>query len=109
MATVIPIMVNVDTSCTACKKGTVILVGRAGRVMRRYGADVEVPRDFLIPTCDHCGAERLDAAVEAALDAALAKARLMALRAAETDEMDAIADDPPACARAALNKHAGRG
>jgi hypothetical protein len=78
-----------DTRCTACNKGTLILVGRPGRVVRHEGVDVEVPRDFLIPTCDHCGADRPDVNE---LMAALAKSQLMALRSAETQEMDPIGD-----------------
>jgi hypothetical protein len=83
----------IDTRCTACNKGTLILVGRPGRVVRHDGIDVEVPRDFLIPTCDHCGADRLDMAQKNELAAALAKSQLVALRSAPTQEMDPIGDD----------------
>jgi hypothetical protein len=82
-----------DTRCSACNRGTVILVGRPGRIARLDGVDIEVPRDFLIPTCDHCGVDRLDGRLLNELAAALAKSPLMALRAVETQEMDRISDD----------------
>ena len=90
------LMTGFDTSCGRCKKGTLILVGRAGRVVRSGGADVAVPGNFMIPTCDHCGAERFDAAMAKALDAALTQARLIALRSADTVEMDVRVDERPA-------------
>ena len=79
-----------DLSCPACNRGTLILVGRPGRVARLDGVDVDVPRDFLIPTCDHCGTDRLDPALTNELAAALAKSRLVALRECSTEEMDLI-------------------
>jgi CheY-like chemotaxis protein/tRNA A-37 threonylcarbamoyl transferase component Bud32 len=62
--------------CATCGRGTLLLVGRPGRVVWRDGAAVEVPRDFLIPTCDQCGAEKLDA--------------MWALRSARTEKMEII-------------------
>ncbi len=39
--------------------------------MQVEGASVEVPRDFLIPTCDHCGVQQLDDHWKASLAAAV--------------------------------------
>jgi hypothetical protein len=87
-------MIAGETRCPACRTGTLILVGRPGRVVRHGGVDIAVPRDFMIPTCVQCGFDRLDAAQADALAAMLVEgARLMALRVAQTEEMDPIAGD----------------
>ncbi|MCU1278559.1 MAG: hypothetical protein JWM53_2105 [bacterium] len=88
-------MSGFDDSCTACRRGTLLLIGRPGRVLWRQGVAVHVPRDFLIPTCDHCGAEQLDPQREATLTEAAVHARMSALRSAHTEKMGLIAVPPP--------------
>jgi CheY-like chemotaxis protein len=48
----------------------------------------------MIPTCDHCGAERLDEDFERSLVAAVDNARVAALRSARTEKMGIIAPTP---------------
>ncbi|MFI5296545.1 MAG: hypothetical protein ACHREM_00485 [Polyangiales bacterium] len=59
--------------CLDCGAGTVRGVRRPGRVRRaRGGAEMEIPADVSIPTCQSCGVETVDAATAerlAALDA----------------------------------------
>ena len=69
-----------------------LLIGRPGRVVCHEGIDVAVPTDFMIPTCDECGAERWDAERHAALATAVQAARVLARRMAETQEIDVTAD-----------------
>lgn len=67
--------------CAQCGKGTVRPVARAGRREWYKTMEVEVPKSFLIPTCDHCGeewlsvrqSEALDVVLEAAYTAELAR------------------------------------
>jgi hypothetical protein len=56
--------------CRDCGGGLVD-VARPGRMIPFRGAQVEVPAQLEIPTCDRCGAESLDAPSAARLDAAL--------------------------------------
>jgi CheY-like chemotaxis protein len=77
--------------CTRCKRGSLLLVGQAGRKVRIDGATVDVPRNFLIPTCDHCGVEQLDQEWRASLAVAAANARVAALRSVGTEEMEIVA------------------
>ena len=96
-----------EITCGQCHQGTLVLVGRPGRVVQLDGVVVAVPRDFLIPTCDQCGAETIDPAREAALAAAIATARLSGLRSAYTDKMSAldVAPAPAGAADAAAAAH----
>ncbi|HWE27521.1 MAG TPA: serine/threonine-protein kinase [Polyangia bacterium] len=80
-----------EISCPKCKRGSLLLVGQAGRRVQVGGASVEVPRDFMIPTCDHCGAEQLDEQWKASLVAAVDNAKVATLRAARTEKMGIIA------------------
>lgn len=58
--------------CVECGEGTVRLLAKAGRRMPfRNMAAVTVPADFQIPTCDRCGAERIDGPTSEALDVVL--------------------------------------
>ena len=84
----------VESRCSKCHQGSVLLVGQAGRRVVIDGTSVEVPRDFLIPTCDHCGAQQLHDAWESSLSKAVANARVAALRSARTDKMGILT--PPA-------------
>jgi serine/threonine protein kinase len=68
-----------------------LLVGRPGRVVEHAGAEAAVPRDFLIPTCDQCGFERINDACAAELNAALNGVQVSALRMARTEKMGVIA------------------
>jgi eukaryotic-like serine/threonine-protein kinase len=88
-------MSGLVTACSKCNRGSLLLIGRPGRVFRREGLSLKVPRDFLIPTCDQCGAEQLDEEREASLAAAIANARVSALRSAHTEKMDIIAVAAP--------------
>ena len=45
------LMTGPDIRCSKCNRGSLLLVGQAGRRVQVEGASVEVPRDFLIPTC----------------------------------------------------------
>jgi hypothetical protein len=83
------LMQGFDTRCTECQQGTLLLIGRPGRVLRYEGLEMTVPRDFLIPTCDHCGAERIDSQTAQSLASAHSKAR-RDLWAEETQEMDVL-------------------
>src|SRR5216117_4018364 len=98
---------SLEITCGQCHQGTLVLVGRPGRVVQLDGVVVAVPRDFLIPTCDQCGAETIDPAREAALAAAIATARLSGLRSAYTDKMSAldVAPAPAGAADAAAAAH----
>ena len=59
-------------SCWHCPcGGTLVDVARPGRLVPFRGRQLEVPADFAIPTCDRCGAERLDAEGAARLDTLL--------------------------------------
>src|SRR5437773_2650545 len=58
--------------CLECGEGMVRPLATAGRRMPfRNMAAVTVPTDFQIPTCDHCGAERIDDPTARALDVML--------------------------------------
>lgn len=58
--------------CVECGEGTVRPLAKAGRRMPfRNMAAVTVPADFQIPTCDRCGAERIDGPTSKALDVVL--------------------------------------
>ena len=80
-----------DVRCSKCQRGSVLLVGQAGRRVVIDGASVAVPRDFLIPTCDHCGAEHLQDQWKSSLFKAVANERIAAIRSARTDKMGIIA------------------
>src|SRR4051794_23567454 len=84
-------MTSRDVSCSQCQRGSLILVGQAGRKVRIDGATIEVPRDFLIPTCDHCGVEQLDERWKASLAVAVANARVAASRSVRTEKMGIVA------------------
>lgn len=60
--------------CPSCGSGVLVDVARAGRFVPFRGADVELPSDLAIPTCDRCGAESLDPETAARLDALLFRA-----------------------------------
>jgi len=47
------------TRCPECTLGQVRPVARAGRIVPYRGVGVELPEEFAIPTCDHCGAESM--------------------------------------------------
>ncbi len=79
-----------EITCSKCRRGSLLLVGAAGRRVQVDGASVEVPRDFLIPTCDHCGAAELDEQWKASLLAAASNAQVAALRSARTQKMGVI-------------------
>ena len=83
-----------DIRCSRCKRGSLLLVGHAGRRVQVDGGDVDVPTDFLIPTCDRCGAHHFDDELKASLFRATANARVSALRAAHTEKMGIIAPPP---------------
>ncbi|MGD0839478.1 MAG: hypothetical protein ABSB49_22815 [Polyangia bacterium] len=57
--------------CAQCGKGTIRPVACAGRREWYKTMEVEVPADFSIPTCDHCGEEWLSVRQSQALDDAL--------------------------------------
>ncbi|HWE28494.1 MAG TPA: hypothetical protein VHB97_10850 [Polyangia bacterium] len=57
--------------CMICGGGPLVDVAGAGRSVPFRGVDVELPADLVIATCDRCGAESLDAATAAQLDAVL--------------------------------------
>jgi NMD protein affecting ribosome stability and mRNA decay len=57
--------------CAQCGKGTVHPVASAGRREWYKTMEVEVPADFSIPTCDHCGEEWLSVRQSQALDGVL--------------------------------------
>lgn len=62
----------VSRRCRECGVGKVRLVSKAGRQTRyRTMANVEVPADLELPTCDNCNVEWLDEASASRLDAAL--------------------------------------
>jgi hypothetical protein len=84
---------GLDSGCPACKRGTLILVGRAGRVVSLDGTLVAVPSNFMVQTCNECGAERWDAGIVSELKAAIEAARIFALRTAATAEMESFPDD----------------
>jgi len=84
-----------DIRCSKCERGSLLLVGQLGRQVVIDGSVVEVPRDFLIPTCDHCGAEHLHEQWRSSLLKAVANARVAALRSARTDKMSVYAPAPP--------------
>ena len=88
-------MTAMDIRCLRCERGTLVLVGQAGRSVRIDGASVEVPRNFLVPTCDHCGVEQLDDEWRASLKVAVDNARVAALRSVRTETMGIIAAAPP--------------
>lgn len=53
--------------CTECLKGKLVPQGGAGRLFTyRRGSSYELPEDFLVPTCEACGADFLDDALEEA-------------------------------------------
>lgn len=83
-----------EIRCSKCKRGSLLLVGHAGRRVHVDGASVEVPSDFLVPTCDYCGAEQLDEAWKSSLVQAAGNARVAALRSARTEKMGVIAPAP---------------
>jgi eukaryotic-like serine/threonine-protein kinase len=87
-------MTGPDIRCSKCNRGSLLLVGQAGRRVQVEGVSVEVPRDFLIPTCDHCGAEQLDGHWKALLAAAIDNAKVAALRSARTEKMGIIVVAP---------------
>ena len=47
--------------CRGCGQGTIRLVATPGRTWRYKHLLLDVPADFEIPTCDHCGEEWLEA------------------------------------------------
>ena len=47
--------------CRECGQGTIRLVATPGRTWRYKRFILDVPADFEIPTCDHCGEEWLEA------------------------------------------------
>lgn len=58
--------------CVECGEGMVRPLAKTGRRSPfRNMAAVAIPADFLIPTCDRCGAERIDGATAEALDEVL--------------------------------------
>ncbi|MDB4967101.1 MAG: hypothetical protein JWN44_2790 [Myxococcales bacterium] len=57
--------------CGVCAGGILVEIARPGRTVPFRGVQIELPADFAIPTCDHCGAETLDAAGGARLDTML--------------------------------------
>jgi hypothetical protein len=57
--------------CAQCGEGTIRSVASAGRREWYKTMKVEVPADFMIPTCDHCGEEWLSVRQSQALDGAL--------------------------------------
>ncbi|MDB4967835.1 MAG: Serine/threonine-protein kinase PknA [Myxococcales bacterium] len=84
---------RVDASCPTCNTGTLLLVGRPGRVVSHEGAPVEIPRDFLIPTCSDCGREKLEDELARALSELLANSGVAAGRSALTEKMAVL--QPP--------------
>ena len=53
--------------CTECLNGEVVLKSGGGRLfVYRRGSCYELPADFVVPTCDDCGASFLDDALEQA-------------------------------------------
>lgn len=58
--------------CVECGEGMVRPLAKAGRRSPyRNMAAVSIPADFMIPTCDRCGAERIDGPTAEALDEVL--------------------------------------
>ena len=58
--------------CRECGVGRVRLLAKAGRYARyRTIANIEVPKDLLLPTCDNCGTEWVNGEYAARLDEAL--------------------------------------
>jgi serine/threonine-protein kinase len=90
------------SSCPRCNNGTLLLVGRPGRVASHHGAPVEIPRDFLIPTCGDCGEEQLDEELARALSDVLANSRASGVRSALTEKMAALPLPRPPAADATL-------
>src|SRR3954462_14042483 len=88
-------MSGADTSCTKCNRGSLLLGGQSRRKIEVEGASVDVPRGFMIPTCDHCGAEQLDDEWKESLLGAIGNARVAALRSARTEKMSIIAPPMP--------------
>lgn len=55
--------------CVECGEGTVRALSKEGRRSPfRNMAAIAIPADFPIPTCDQCGAERIDGPTAEALD-----------------------------------------
>ena len=78
--------------CKECGKGKIRPTARAGRSMPyRNMKALEIPADFLIPTCDKCGAEWIDESTAEALDEALEKAYRRILRERVKKAIDVIA------------------
>ncbi len=58
--------------CRECGEGTIHLLAKEGRRMPyREKVSLLVPSTLLIPTCNHCGNEWIDAETAKALDKAL--------------------------------------
>ncbi len=60
-----------EIPCVACAKGMVKLTAKAGRREWQRSVELEVPADFEIPTCTHCGEEYMNGEIARELDKAL--------------------------------------
>ncbi len=57
-----------ERSCPTCERGALVDVARPGRTIAFRGERVEIPADFVIPTCNYCQAESLDPIAASRLD-----------------------------------------
>lgn len=58
--------------CVSCRSGSVTLRRGLGRSFTyRRGFVLEIPEDIEVPTCEHCGAEYIDAALRDVIKARL--------------------------------------
>ena len=68
-------------TCPQCGKGKISPLRKRGRTAQYKGFALEVPAELEIPTCGTCGAEWMDGATARKLDAALEAALQARLRA----------------------------
>ncbi len=71
----------IERRCGECGIGKVRPTKGAGRTARYKNAQLEIPADLEIPTCDNCGAEWLDPATGERFEAALEQVYRKELRA----------------------------
>ncbi len=78
--------------CLECGKGKIRPVAGAGRFMPYRNMEaLGVPDDFLLPTCDHCGAEWINESTAQALDEVLDKEYRLLLRERVRKAIEVIA------------------